>query len=136
MNLRARVSRLDDYSGDLGHALAKLEIERARGAQNREEQEDFLGDLRAAVERRDLRPLRNRALLDLLLLATGLLGFLVLPPQTENRYLLAAVFLGVAALGAALALWRIIAFYRRRKHDQAWLRELEERLSRTGSLFE
>lgn len=136
MNLRARVSRLDDYSGDLGHALAKLEIERARGAQNREEQEDFLGDLRAAVERRDLRPLRNRALLDLLLLATGLLGFLILPPQMSHRYLLAGVFLGVAALGAGLALWRILAFLKRRKHDLAWLRDLETRLARTGSIFE
>ncbi|HOD33012.1 MAG: hypothetical protein BWY56_00120 [Acidobacteria bacterium ADurb.Bin340] len=136
MNLRARVFRLDDYSGELGQALEKLEIERARGTQNREEQEDFLGDLRAAIERRDLRPARNRALLDLLMAATGVLGFLVLPTAMEHRHLMAGIFLGVAALGAGLTVWRIVIFLRRRKHDLAWLRELKERLARTGSLFD
>ena len=46
MMLHVRVSRVDDYAGELTQALEKLQAEQDRGALSREEQDDFLADLR------------------------------------------------------------------------------------------
>ena len=136
MSLRARVSRLDDYAGELGQALEKLEIEQARGALNRDEQEDFLGDLRAAIELRDLRPLRKKIALDLVIAALGAAG-LAFPPQDPDLHrptLLAGA--GLLALGLALLAWRLILYLRRRRQDREWLGALEARVHAGGTIFD
>lgn len=136
MTLHARVSRVDDYAGELTQALEKLEIEQARGLLDRDQQADFLADLRKAVEMRDLRPMRNRALLDLLLAALTLLVALLLPRGMGFRHpaLLALVVLCSFTLG--MALWRFSLYLRRRGHDQRWLDRLDATVASGGTIFD
>lgn len=58
--IKAFAEGLDDYTGTLAQEVEKLELEQARGALNRDEQMDLLGDLRQAVEDRLIRPWRQR----------------------------------------------------------------------------
>ncbi len=136
MSLHARVSRVDDYAGELSQALKKLEIERERGALDRDQQADFLADLRKAVELRDLGPMRNRALFDLLLAAMTLLVALLLPRGMGFRHpaLLVLVLLCSFALG--MALWRFSLYLRRRRHDLRWLASLEAAVASGGTIFD
>jgi hypothetical protein len=135
MTLHARVSRLDDYAGELVQTLEKLQSERAQGALNRMEQEDFLADLRKAIEIHDLRPLRLRVRLDLALAAlTAMVAtFLAL----EDKVALAplAALLALSLLGLGLALWRY-TLYLRRRHDQRWLGYLETAVAKGGTIFD
>jgi hypothetical protein len=134
--LHARVSRLDDYAGELTQALEKLEAERDRGTLNREEQEDFLTDLRKAVFLRDLRPLRNRFLLDLLLAVAAAAGILLVPSRLAYRPEALGGLLGLLALGAGLAVWRSRLYARRYRHDLRWLGGMARTLARGGTIFD
>jgi len=136
MTLRTRVSRLDDYTGELTQALEKLEIEQARGALNRDEQVDFLGDLRVAIENRDLKPLRTHALLSLLIMVIGSLGMLLLPRSLPFHRAAFVGCLGLAILGLLLAAWRVSLYLRRRRVDRRWLAELEARVAGGGTVFD
>lgn len=136
MLLHVRVSRVDDYAGELVQALEKLQAEHARGALSRDEQDDFLDDLRKAVERRDLRPMRNRALGDLLLAALTALAALLLPRNLGVHHLPLLCLLALCAVGLALAVWRFILYTRRVRHDRKWLGRLEAAVAAGGTIFD
>lgn len=136
MTLRARVSRLDDYAGELTQALEKLEIEKSRGALNRDEQLDFLADLRSAMIARDFLPLkrRGRAAFLLSLVIGGGTG--LVPAGLSNRWLILSAILGAAALCLATALWNFVRLYQVRKRDEAWLGRLEAAAAQGGTIFD
>ena len=136
MTLHVRVSRLDDYAGELTQSLEKLESEKARGVLNREEQEDFLGDLRKAVARRDLRPLRNRVVADILGAVLTALLALFLPRVLALPHALVPALLLLCVLALGLATWRTVLYFRRYRHDQRWLHHLEASLARGRTIFD
>ena len=136
MTLHARIARVDDYAGELTQELRKLEIEKERGVLDRQQQEDFLADLRRAVETRDLRPMRNRALLDFgLALATALVAGL-LPQVARQVHPLMVGLMGLCLLSLGLAGWRLRLYLRRYHHDQRWLGQLEDKLASGRTLFD
>ncbi len=139
MSLHARVSRVDDYAGELTQALKKLEIEQGRGALDLEQQTDFLADLRKAVELRDLRPMRNRVILDLSAMVLILvLGAILIFKGTGFHHLnlYASLFLAILLCNFALTVWRFNLYLRRRRHDQRWLANLEAAVSSGGNIFD
>ena len=136
MTLHARVSRLDDYSGELTQALEKLGIERSRGALNRDEQMDFLADLRRAMVTKDLLPLkkRGRATLLLSLLVGG--GAAFVPPSVPNQMGVQLGVIGLALLCLAFSVWNFTRFFRMRQRDEAWLGRLEAAAAQGGTIFD
>lgn len=136
MTLRDRVSLLDDYSGELGQALEKLEIERSRGALNRDEQLDFLGDLRRTMVAKDLSPLRKRGMAALLVCLLAGAGAAFLPPTVSNQMELRYGAGGLALLSLAFSVWTFIRFFRMRRRDEAWLGRLEEAAAKGGTIFD
>ncbi len=136
MTLRERVSQLDDYSGELTQALEKLEIERSRGALNRDEQLDFLGDLRRTMVAKDLLPLkkRGRATLLLSLLVGG--GAAFVPPSVPNQMGVQLGVIGLALLCLAFSVWSFTRFFRVRRRDEAWLGQLEAAAAQGGTIFD
>jgi len=136
MTLHARVSRVDDYSGELTQALKKLEIEQSRGALDRDQQADFLVDLGKAVELRDLRPMRNRTVLDLLLAALTLLVALLLPKGLDFRQPFFFALLGLCTLSLGMAGWRFSLYLRRSRHDKQWLARLAAAVAAGGTIFD
>ncbi len=139
MTLHARVSRVDDYAGELTQALKKLEIEQARGALDRDQQADFLVDLRKAMELRDFRPMRNRLLLDLVAVALTLVFVAVLVHRGSGfRHLTlwAILALGVLVFSLGMAIWRLNLYLRRRRHDLRWLASLESAVASGGTIFD
>ncbi len=136
MTLRERVSGLDDYSGELTQALEKLEIERSRGALNRDEQLDFLGDLRRTMVAKDLLPLkkRGRATLLLSLLVGG--GAAFVPPSVPNQMGVQLGVIGLALLCLAFSVWSFTRFFRVRRRDEAWLGQLEAAAAQGGTIFD
>ena len=136
MTLHARIARVDDYAGELTQELRKLEIEKERGVLDRPQQEDFLANLRRAVQGRDLRPMRNRALLDFgIALAMALVAGL-LPRVVRQVHPLMMGLLGLCLLSLGLAGWRLRLYLRRYRHDQRWLGHLEDVLASGGTIFD
>jgi hypothetical protein len=136
MTLQSRVSELDDYSGELTQALDKLGIERARGALNRDEQLDFLGDLRRAMDTRDLLPLKRRGrntLLAGLALAGGSAYLPLTVPYTAEVQL---GLLVLAAICLVISGWNFIRYIRVRRRDKAWLGKLEATAAKGGTIFD
>jgi hypothetical protein len=136
MTLQSRVSELDDYSGELGQELEKLGLEQARGALNRDEQLDFLANLRRAIAERDLAPLRRRgwkALLAGLALGAGA-AFLPmrLPYAMEGR--LGLALLALVCLAAAS--WNFSRYAKVHRRDEAWLGQLEAAAAKGGTIFD
>ena len=136
MMLHVRVSRVDDYAGELTQALEKLQAEQARGALSREEQDDFLADLRKAVEVRDLRPMRTRARVDLLLALLTAAAAALLPQGLGFHHLPLLCLLALCALSLGLSVWRYTLFQRRQRHDQRWLHHLEAAVAAGGTIFD
>ena len=136
MMLHVRVSRVDDYAGELTQGLRKLEAEQAQGHLSREEQDDFLQDLRKAVEKRDLRPLRTRARIDLGLAALTALAALLLGMDLPLHHRPFLVLLALCALSLVMAGWRYRLFQRRQAHDQRWLGRLEGAVAAGGTIFD
>lgn len=136
MMLHVRVSRVDDYAGELVQALEKLQAEQARGVLSREEQDDFLADLRKAVELRDVRPMRNRALADLLLAALTALAAFLLPRSLGYHHLPLLCLLFLCALSLCLTAWRYTLYLRRVRHDRKWLHHLEAAVAAGGTIFD
>jgi len=136
MMLHVRVSRVDDYAGELVQALEKLQAEQARGTLSRMEQDDFLADLRKAVEARDLRPMRNRALVDLLLAVLTAVAALFLPRSLGYHHLPLLCLLAFCALGLGLAGWRFTLYLRRVRHDRKWLGHLEAAVAAGHTIFD
>lgn len=136
MTLRARVSRLDDYSGELTQALEKLEIEKSRGALNRDEQVDFLADLRRTMIRKDLLPAKKRGRLTLLIALVFGIGAAFIPPSTPNQmgFQLGAIGLGLLCL--AVSVWSFARFFKVRQQDEAWLGRMEAAAAQGGTIFE
>jgi hypothetical protein len=125
MNLRSRVARLDDASGELALSLTKLEMEAARGVRSTDEQIDFLRDLHRAIVQREIRPWRSRseqaALVGILLLAVARF----LPPDLPHREFAdpaAAILAGIAILAAGACLG---IYLRNLRRERTWLRGQE-----------
>lgn len=136
MTLREKVSRLDDYSGELAQTVEKLEIERSRGALNRDEQMDFLGDLRRTMVEKDLAPLKKHGIIALLAgLAAGC-GAAFLPPSVPNQVGFRLGAGGLALLCLAYSAWTFTRFFRRRRRDEAWLGNLEAAVAKGGTIFD
>jgi hypothetical protein len=132
MSMHARIARVDDYSGALLQELEKLELERERGVLDRQQQEDFLDNLRKAVEAKDLRPMRHRAFLDGLVALLTVVGAALLrriPPLLVGLGILFVFSLGLAA-------WRLVLYRRRYRHDRRWLGHLEGALTAGGTIFD
>ncbi len=139
MTLHARVSRVDDYAGELTQALKKLEIEQSRGALDRDQQADFLVDLRKAMELRDFRPMRNRLLIDLAAVALALVCVAVLVHRGAGFQRLtpwAILALGALVFSLGMAVWRFNLYLRRRRHDLRWLASLEATVAVGGTIFD
>jgi len=136
MTLREKVSRLDDYSGELAQAVEKLEIERSRGALNRDEQMDFLGDLRRTMIEKDLTPLKKRGFVMLLVGLVAGCGAAFLPPSVPNQMGFRLGAGGLALLCLAFSAWTFTRFFRRRGRDQAWLGSLEAAVAKGGTIFD
>jgi len=136
MNLHARIARVDDYSGELIQELRKLELERERGVLDRSQQEDFLGNLRKAVERHDLRPMRNRALLDFLVALVTVAVAVLLSGVSRQLHPLMVGLVALCAFSLGLAAWRLRLYQRRSRHDRRWLGHLEQALGSGGTIFD
>ena len=136
MTLRERVSLLDDYSGELGQALEKLEMERSRGALNRDEQMDFLGDLRRTLVTRDLAPLKKRGSVALLLGIVAGAAAVFLPSNIPNQMEIRYGAGGLAILFLAFSVWTFIRYFRLRQRDNVWLARLEEAAAKGGTIFD
>ena len=136
MTLQARVSRVDDYTGELTQALKKLEIEQSRGALDRDQQADFLVDLANAVELQDLRPMRNRTIADLLLAALTLLAALLLPHGLNFRQPFLLTLVALCTLSLGMAGWRFSLYLRRSRHDRRWLSSLSAAVASGGTIFD
>ncbi len=136
MSLHARVTRVDDFAGELTLALKKLEMEHARGALDRDQQADFLEDLKAAIERRDLRPMRNHALFDLVVSSLTLSAALLLPTGLVFRQPSLMILLALCALTFCMAAYRFNLFWRRRRHDRSWLKKLDDAVDSGGTIFD
>ncbi|BDU73692.1 hypothetical protein METEAL_28660 [Mesoterricola silvestris] len=134
--LHVRVSRVDDYAGELTQGLRKLEAEKARGYLSREEQEDFLLDLHKAIDRNDLRPMRTRALVDLVLAALTAAAAALLSWKLPEDHIPHAVLLALCAISLGMAAWRYRLYHRRRLHDRKWLTRLEQSVAAGGSIFD
>jgi hypothetical protein len=136
MMLRIRVSRLDDYTGELTQELEKLEIENSRGMLDPKQQADFLLDLRKAMDTRDLLPMRNKAILDLGLAALIALMAGLLPRVLKLGHPLLFALIALSALSLGMAAWRFTLYLRRRRHDLRWLETLESTVAAGGTLFD
>ncbi len=136
MELKARVSQLDDYSGELTQALEKLEIERSRGALNQDEQMDFLADLRRTVVAKDLSPLKKRGRITLLLSLLFGGGAVYVPQSIPNQMGVRFGIIGAALLCLAISVWNFIRFFRTRKRDEVWLGQMEAAAAKGGSIFD
>ncbi len=136
MTLQARVSRLDDYSGELIQALEKLEIENSRGTLNQDEQLDFLADLRRAMVAKDLLPLKKRGRVTLLLSLVLAGGAAFVPPSVPNQLGVRLGAMGAAVLCLAISIWSFIRFFKRRQRDETWLGTMEAAAAKGGSIFD
>lgn len=136
MTLRERVSLLDDYSGELTQALEKLEIERSRGTLNRDEQMDFLADLRRTMVKKDLLPLKKRGRATLILSLLVGIGAAFVPPSVPNQMEVRLGVIGIALLCLAFSVWNFIGFFRMRRRDEAWLGRLEAAVAQGGTIFD
>lgn len=134
--IREFAARLDDYTGSLSQAVEKLEIERARGTLNRDEQMDLVGDLRRVIQDRWIRPWRRRAvaawMLGLFLLATAFL----LPQALPQAGPLSWAAAGVGVLILAWGGYGAGKVYHFRQMECAWLREAETAVQRGGTVFD
>lgn len=136
MTLQARVSQLDDYSGELIQALEKLEIENSRGTLNQDEQLDFLADLRRATMAKDLVPLKKRGRVTLVLALVLGGGAAFVPPSVPNQVGVRLGAIGAAVLCLALSAWSFTRFFKRRQRDEAWLGAMEAAAAKGGSIFD
>lgn len=128
MTIREFAVMLDDYSGSLSQSVDKLEIERARGHLEPDEELDLIHDMQEAFQTRFLRPWRHRLLLGLGA-GIGLMAFLHVPLEAELDLPFQPWLKPTAAgLGGLLLLWAMYCgwrFYRLRSHEGHWLREAE-----------
>lgn len=129
-------ARLDDYTGGLSQAVEKLEIERARGALNRDEQMDLIGDLRQAVRERLIRPWRKRAVTALILGLLLLAATLLLPSAWPQILLLRWVAAGLGVLLLAWGGYGAGKAHHYRNLECAWLRDLEAAIQMGGTVFD
>jgi hypothetical protein len=136
MTLQTRVSELDDYSGELTQALEKLQIEQARGAINRDEQMDFLGDLRRTMQVRDVLPLRQRSTNTLLasIVFTGAAYFF--PTRFSHAFEVRLGLLVLAGLCLVVSGWSFIRLLKARRRAEAWLGKLEAVVAKGGTIFD
>ena len=127
---------LDDYTGSLAQEVEKLELEQARGALNRDEQMDLLGDLRQAVEDRLIRPWQQRARVGLLvgLVLIGAGNFL--PGGLPNGSLLRAGATIAGTLSLLLAAHGAWTAWKYRAREGAWLKDLEATVQKGGSVLD
>lgn len=136
MSLQGYVTRMDDYSGELGQALAKLEIEKTRGTIGKDEQIDFVRDLRRAVDKKDIQPWRSRCLNTFI---AGLVLVLVskfLPARIPRHEIFGLVLLvlGIAAL--LFSAYALKVFLQKKRREMGWLNSLEAKVSSGGSIFD
>lgn len=134
--IKAFAARLDDYTGSLSQSVEKLEIERARGVLNREEQIDLIGDLRRAVRERLIRPWRKRAgtglVLGLLLLVVAYL----LPATVPHADLFRWSAAGVSVYGLVWAGYAAAKALHYKRLECVWLRDLEAAVQMGGTVFD
>jgi hypothetical protein len=136
MTLRERVSRLDDYSGELTQTLEKLEMERSRGALNRDEQLDFLGDLRRTMVEKDLQPLKKRGRISLMVGLLAGIGAVFVPASVPNQMGVRLGVAGLALLCLAFSVWNFVRFFKMRRRDEVWLGRLEAAAAQGGTIFD
>jgi hypothetical protein len=136
MSLQGYVTRMDDYSGELVQALAKLEIEKSRGTINKDEQIDFIRDLTRAVYKKDIHPWRSRCLNTffpglLLIVASRLL-----PARIPHQQVVGLVLLCLAIVALLFSAYCLRAFLQKKRRELGWLASLEEKVNRGGSIFD
>lgn len=136
MSLQARVAELDDYTGELGQELRKLEMERSHNALNADEELDFLGDLHKAAYARRLAPWRKRArgFLFLGLAAAAAAG--LIPTGLSFHAAIQAGLLLLALAGVVAFGWCLAVFLRKRQWLERWMRRMEDAVAAGGSIFD
>lgn len=126
----------DDYTGTLAQEVEKLELEQARGALNRDEQMDLLGDLRQAVEDRLIRPRRQRAWVGLLVGLVLIGAANLLPEGLSYETMLKAGVTLAGALSLVLGGHGAWTARKYRAREGAWLKDLETTVQKGGSVFD
>ncbi len=129
-------AHLDDYTGRLSRAVEKLEIERSRGALNRDEQMDLIGDLRQTVRERLIRPWRRRAVTALILGLLLLAAALLLPPGWPQILLLRWSASGAGILILAWGGYGAGKAQHYRHLECVWLKDLEAAVQMGGTVFD
>lgn len=136
MTIKNFAARLDDYTGSLSQAVEKLEIERAHGTLNRDEQIDLIGDLRQVVRRRLIHPWRRRALTALTLGLLLLVATFLLPPVWPQILLLRWIAAGLGILFLAWGGYGAGKAHHYRHLECVWLRDLEAAVQMGGTVFD
>lgn len=136
MTLHGRVADLDDYSGELAQALAKLEIERARGTLNVEEQADFIQDLRKAALRKWVAPWRSRGL-GAFVASLALMGLSAIHPLwTSGREPFRHGVLGAACAALVFGGFAWGRAFANGKREERWLKGLESAIKDGKSILD
>lgn len=136
MTIRSRTATLDDVSGDLTLALAKLEMEAAHGTANADEQIDFVRDISRAALEKEVRPWRARAIQALVLGLICLAGAVALPATQVPAAVGIPALFGLAGLGFLLAGGLLMVYFRRRRHEDNWLQEKEAAIAAGRAILE
>jgi hypothetical protein len=127
MTIRSRTAQLDDASGELTLALAKLELEAAHGIPNQDEQIDFVRDLSRTALRTRIHPWRVRTIQAGILGLASLAGAAFLPDRIPGGMKVGQpILLGFALLCFLLAGTCLVVYLRRRGRERGWQRREEE----------
>jgi hypothetical protein len=127
MTIRSRTAQLDDASGELTLALAKLELEAAHGTPNKDEQIDFVRDLSRTALRTRIHPWRVRTFQAGILGLASLAGAAFLSDQVPGGTKVGQpVLLGLALLFFLLAGTCLAVYLRQRRLERGWQRREEE----------
>lgn len=136
MTLQARVSRLDDYTEELSRNLEKLAMEKAGGTINKDEQIDFILELRAALFKKDVQPLRSRARSACVVGIALLIGTRLMPLTMPHRELILLATIGVASLTLAYAIFSFGLSIQRNRKNKQWVNQLEDVVNKGGTVFD
>lgn len=140
MTIKTYVARLDDYTGELGLNLARLENADAQGKASPDQELEFINELKRKAYGADLRPWLRRGIFSAVgagaLFALWETVEVLFPDLVESmgNTLEFAPLLGVLALVFAVCSFLVYSW--RKKIEMAWFRDLEATVRRGGSIVD
>jgi hypothetical protein len=136
MTLQSQVSRVDDYTEELSRNLEKLAMEKAGGTINKDEQMDFILELRKALYKKDVKPWMSHARSSCVLGITLLIGTRLLPSTVPHHELILIIAIVVACLALAFAVFSLILSIQRNRKHKRWVNKLEDTVNEGGTVFD